>query len=649
MREMTKIFGLVVLMVSWSVQGQVTIPSYTPQGHESSARAEGTSSIAIEREELKSEVGITSSVCNKGEYGGKDLSWNFLYAVSSGRIFHDEDVSINEKSELEGNFYLDYYISACFTPAIKTIKRGDKIFIRVENIYFDNKKGYGGIKNIDKKYELCLRNEGLLKTDGSLDMDKIEKKGLISSVSLPYRNAENKGSPLKLDKNRTYDIYFASNKTSDYGTPKATSVTDRPSNENWKCANFHQLSIEKPFHKGKLDLLAKDIIDICEGNNFEKKIRGVLRLRNSSSVGNFEKLSSVVDNILIQALEKEQEEIFDGEGKLADLESKMRELLVESRKRDKRIDNEALGAEAKKLGKNYKKLLVRLKDKIYKPGKKMIEKLHEDYENARSDQERERIREKLNGFSQIMEKLSEKRKSASCKRGPCAFYRQFYIHEGQEQFRREASIFEDLRLSSAFWSRASIDGRGSMSPSTIRRKVKVGKRKFARRTDSWGRDASILEGDTSPIRSQRKRIGKSLEKAQKLYRKGPYEGLSWWCKSANTEACIKKRRKREQMFQKRMQSLGRKIQRGQSRLMRYEGLAEQYQLRREYEREQDGWNEGEYFDDEVDYYSEQFNFPGFDSGNSYQQGPYAPYRYNMGYPPMEPYLNRPPMGGAQGW
>ena len=267
-----------------------------------------------------------------------------------------------------------------------------------------------------------------------------------------------------------------------------------------------------------------------------------------------------------------------------------------------------------------------------------MRKLYQDYENAKSDDERAKIKEKLNGFSEIMGKLSGKRKNTSCARGPCAFYKQFYIYEGQEQFRGEASRFEELRLSSAFWSRAAMDGRGSLTPSTIKRKVKVGKRRFGKKINSWGKYASILEGDTSPIKVQKKRISRNFERAQKIYREGPYKGLSWWCKSTNTESCAKKRRRREQIFQRKMQRLGGILQREQSRLKRYEGLAEQYQLRREYEREQYGLDEDEFLDDEEYYINDQYNFPGFN--RPYQQpGPYAPYRYNMGQPsgPLGPY------------
>ena len=634
---------MAVLMLSPIVRGAVTIPSYTPPGYEDSASSSAAGTPIEIEGELKPEVGVTAPPCNKGEYEGKDLSWNFLNAISSGRIFYDDDISLNAKGELKGNLYLDYYISACFVPAIKTVKRGEGIFVRVENVYFDGKEEYDGIRNIDKKYEQCLKNEGLLTGEGSLDMEKIEDKGLISSVALPYRDAEKNGAPLKLDKNRTYQIYFASNKASDYGTPMAESVAGRPSGENWKCSGFHQLSRGKPFYKGELDLLSRDVIDICEGKDFDKKIKGVLRLRNSSLVGNFEELSGVVDDILIDALEKEQEGIFEGEGGLEDIESKMRELLVESRKRDKRMDNEELGDEAKKLGKNYKKLMDRLEDKIYRPAKKMIEKLHEDYKNARSDQERERINDKLEGLSEIMGRLSDKRKGASCNRGPCAFYRQFYVYEGQEQFRRDASNFENLRLSSAFWSRTSKGVRGSLGPTSAGRKVKVGMRKFARKTDAWGRDASILEGDASPIRAKQRRIGRSFEKAQKLYQEGPYKNLSWWCKSVNTEACAKKRRRREQIFQRKMQRLGRSIQKNQSQLGRYEELFGQYQLRMEYEREQYGWGGEDESWEDGDYYLDQYHFPGFGAdpyASPYPPGPYEPSQYNFGgndslYPPMD--------------
>ena len=646
-----KSVGLAVFLIPFLSHGQVKIPSYTPPGHEGSASlGRGASQTIRIEQELTPVVGVTSPPCNKGEYTGKDLSWNFLHSVSSGRISYDDDVSLNEKGELEGNFYLDYYISACFIPAIKTVKRegksGNGIFVRVENIYFDGKGEYDNIDNIDKKYEQCLKNEGLLNADGGIDVEEIEEKGLISSVALPYRNAEENGEPLKLDKNRTYEIYFASNKASDYGTPASESVADRPTGENWKCSNFHRLSGENPFYKGELDLLAEDIIDICEGNSFENKIREVLRLRNSSSVSNFKELSGAVDDILIQALEKEQEEIFEGEGKLEDIESRMRELLVESRKRDKRIDNEALGEEARNLGKEYKTLLVRLQEKIHRPAKGMIERLYEDYENAKSDMERESIKDRLNEFSQIIGRFSDRRKDASCRRGPCAFYKQFYIYEGQEQFARESSRFENLRLSSAFWSRSSKDGRGALSPSTIRRKVKVGNRKFAKKINAWGRDASVLEGDKSPIRFQQKRIGRSMERAQKVYEEGPYKGLSWWCKSANTQACAKKRRQRERNFQRRMQRFGQSIQRDQSRLMHYEGLAEQYQLRREYEMEQYGFNEDGYFDDE-DYYLDQYHFPGFEQGG--YQGPYAPSNYDMYPPGGSPYNLGPPPPMGPGW
>ena len=645
---------IMALLTPLLAQGRVKIPSYTPPGYEDSdSLIKGSAPIKI-AQELTPEVGITSPPCNKGEYEGQDLSWNFLHAISSGRISYDDDVSVNERGELKGNLYLDYYISACFIPAIKTVKRegkrGNGVFIRVENVYFDGKEQYKNIKGIDKKYEQCLKDEELLNKDGSLDMEKIDNKGLISSVALPYRNAENNGASLELDRNRTYDIYFASNKASDYGTPAAEAVGNRPTGENWKCSSFNKLSTEKPFYKGELDLLTEEIIDICEGNDFEKKIKEVLSLRNSSSASNFAELSGVVDDILIKTLEKEQDEIFEGEGKLEDLESRMRELLVESRKRDKRVDNEALSEEAKNLGKEYKKLLVRLQDKIHKPSKKMIEKLHEDYENARSDEARERIKEKIDGFSQIIGKFSDKRRNASCERGPCAFFRQFYIYEGQEQFGREASRFENLRLSSEFWSRSSKNGRGALSPSTIKRKVKVGNRKFAKKLNAWGRDASLLEGDIAPIRFQKKRIGKNMERAQKLYQKGPYDGLSWWCKSANTQACAKKRIKREQDFRKKMQRLGQTIQREQSRLMHYEGLAEQYQSRREYEREQYGFEEDEYFYGEDDY-SNQYDFPGFGSNSPYQ-GPYDPSNYNLGPPPpygSMPYdMGPPPMYSPMG-
>ena len=482
-----------------------------------------------------------------------------------------------------------------------------------------------------------MKRSGLLTKDGTtIDIEKIENEGLISSVRLPYKNSEKNNEPLKLDRNRTYQIYFSSNSASDYNKNPDENVGEYPASEDWTCSTFHKLSKEEPFHKGGVDSLAADILDICQESSASDKIKGALHLQNSSALSNFKELSSVLDEILIHALEEDQENIFEGEENLLELEGKMRELLVASRKKDKAVVDTELGGEARKLGREYKKILEELESRIYKPAQDMIEKLHKDYENARSDEERERIDERLSAVSEIMGRFSERRQDTSCRRGPCAFYRQFYIYEGQEQFRRDASKFEELRLSSVYWSRSSKSGRGYLSPSSADRKVKVGMRRFDNRVDGWGDHASVLEGDSAPILAQQSRIRSINERAQKRFEQGPYKGLSFWCRGANTKNCYEQRRRRERIFQRRMQGYGQSLQRNQSLLLRYQELADQYQMRRDYEMEQDGLGEDSYYYDDLEYYPGDYSFPGFQDPHQYQGGPYAPSGYDFGPSPDPP-------------
>ena len=628
-----------VLTAPGVLWGKVRIPSLPGYEEGGSATSSGQRPVMVEdTRDLTPAVGYTTQSCNKGTYRGNDVSWDFLSQVSGGRIEYDNNVSVNDRGELEGHFHLKNYISACFKPSIITVKRGDNIFVRVENTFFDGKSEYGidikanYVNSIDERYEMCLRNKELLTPDGAIDIEKIQDQGLISSVRLPYKNAEKGNAPLKLDKNRSYQIYFSSNSASDYNNNPEDSVDEYPSSSDWICSTFHQLSKDEPLHKGKLDSLAEDVLDICEGDNAGDKIKKVLRFRDSNSLGNFKELSGVLDDILIHALAKEQEKIFEGDSDLMELESKMRELLVASRKRDKRIVDTALGDDARNLGKEYKKVLKDLDKKIYQPSQAMIDRLHEAYKNAASDEERDRIDERLRGLSEIMGKLSERRRDQACRRGPCAFYKQFYIYEGQEQFRKEASNFEEMRLSSVYWGRSSKNVRRPLSPSSARRKVTVGMRKFNRRVDAWGDDASVFEGDSSPIRAQMSRIRNINQRAQKRYEQGPYKGLSFWCRGANTKSCHDQRKRRERIFKRRMDGYGQALQRSQTRLMHYQELAEQYQLRRDYEMEQYyGTGEDDYYGGDSGYYPNDYNFPGFQDQDPYNQyqGPYAPSGYDL--------------------
>ena len=648
----TKTIGFMgaLLMVSHGAIGGPSVK--IPGSWKSSSSGGGSSSASaparnvVERVETPTRSRVTRT-CTKSTYRGSEVSLNYLKAITQEVIF-DDSVSIDENGNLIGSIQLNNYISACFIPAISTFKKGDKIFVKIENIYFDKdnrEELQGEIKaiaeediSIDKKYAKCLEAKNLIKIENGkkvLDIEKIKEKGLVSFATLPYLDdsSEKVEIPIRLDKNRSYQLYFASNRASGYGMPKEDRVgADAP--KRWDvCMGYNQLSTEEePFYKGNLELLKDDVVDICSGNDVNQKIKEMLNLRNTSFLGSFGVLSGAVDDILINVLEKEQKKIFEGKNSFSDIESQMRDLMVESRKNmEKGIVDKELGDRAKKLAQTYKTLLKELESKVHAPSKKIIEKLHGDYENATSDKDRERIEERLSGLSDIMGKFAEEgRKNESCGRQrACAFFKQFYIFEGQDRFKKDASNYEETRLSSLHWSKSSMGGRGSLSPSSVQLKMSVDKRRFASKTRSWESEAAVLEGSRRPIDYQQKKISKSYQKAQEIYREGPYKGLSWWCRSSNTQACARKRMRLEQRFQRRMQGIGRSIQRGESQLSRYGELAEQYQLRREYEREQYGWDDDGYDYFEDDYYmGDDYNFPGFGPENHQPQGPYDPSYYN---------------------
>ena len=658
-----KIVGfLMTLLVPMTAFGErIEIPS---SWKDSSSSPSSPGRVSRTNEVQMRETPTTGTVvqsCNKSTHRGTEVSLNFLDSITKEIIFDDE-VGIDKDGNLEGSIYLNEYVSACFKPAISTVRGGGKIFVKIDNIYFDgaNKDELERDKmediankdvNIDKKYSECLDARGLIihkNGKKTLDIEKIKNQGLVSSATLPYLDAARDGGnfPIKLNQNRTYQLYFASNKASDYGIPREDRVGKEA--PGWdECVAYHQLSKEKPFVVGRLDRLKADVIDICSGSDVNEKLKDVLSLRNSPFLSSFGVLSGAVDDILISILEKEQEKIFKGKGEnnLEDIEERMKSLMVESRRNAaKGIVDKDLGVDAKKLSQEYQKIIATLKSQVHEPAKKLIRKLHEDYENARERKDEELIEERLSKLTGIMGSFSEGKTDKSCKKMPCAFYRQFYVYEGKERFKKDNSKFEQLRLSSAYWSKSSVGGdRGSLSLSSVQRKINVGMRRHNRRMSSWRREASVVEGDMSPLRAQKKRIEKGMEKAQETYREGPYKGLSWWCRGANTKACLKKRRERERSFQRRMRRLGQSLERDQSRLMRYEGLAEQYRLRQEYEREQDGLGEEyDFFGDEY-YYGDDYSFPGFGPGNQFQ-GPYDPSFYNMspGGPSSYDHFSTPP-------
>ena len=680
----TKIIGLMLLVVaSMTASGGtvLTVPSSWKEDSPSTGSSGRRSSSTTEAEvrEIPT-TGTTTQGCGYGSYQGKEMSWNFLDSITKEIDFEDE-VSVDKNGNLEGNIYLNGYISACFKPAITTVKKGGKIFVKIENVYFDesnkaerDRELYTNIANsiaeiakknisIDEKYAECLKKRGLVYTDknsgqAAINIEKIKNEGLEASATLPYRNAisETGKDPIKLNKDRSYQLYFASNKTSGYGTPGEDRVGGE--SPGWdECLAYHELSKDgEPFIKGKLDRLKADIIDICDGSgDVSKKIRDVMKLRNTSYLSGFGVLFSAVDDILIKFLEKEQNKILEDEDtNLENIEDEMKRLVLESKRNaDQGIVDRDLGDDAKKLSKKYQKILAKLKSTVYDPAQKLIQKLDEDYDKSRSGEERDRIEKKLEKFSEMMEKFSEGRKDESCRKMPCSFYKQFYIYEGKEHFRRDAAKFEGLRLASSYWGKSSKGDQDqnvrrsqrSLDPSSVLRKINVGMRKFKKRTNRWGREASVIEGDKAPIMAEKRRVSKAMERVQETYREGPYKGLSWWCQGANTKNCHKKRRRAEQMFRGKMQRWGLSIMRGQSQLSRYEELADQYRLRQEYEREQNGLGEEyDYYGDES-YYGDDYFFPGFGNpgGNNQFQGPYDPSYYNLN-PQGSPYdLGSPPL------
>ena len=501
---MIKILGLLIVLIAplGVFGGAIEIPDSWKESESSSGSSSGQSSPP-RRDSTVSTVGSTGTVttpCDKNEYRGKEVSLGFLDRITQ-KMHYDDNVSIDKNGNLEGNLYLENYISACFIPSIHTVKRGDKIFVKIENIYFNRKEGLSPqVKeiadqdiSIDDKYSQCLKAKGLIKDkDGKkvLDIEKIKRDGLISFATLPYVNAESEGGgvPLKLNKDRSYQLYFSSNGASGYKgfQEKRIPASNAP---RWgECMVYHQWSKDKPFYEGRLDSLKKDIIDICNGNDPRKKIKAVLSLRNSPFLSSFGVLAGAVDDILISNLAKEQNKIFEGEGEddLANIEERMKKLVLESRKNlDKGIVDKDLEFDAKKLSKEYQKILADINSQVHDPTKKLIEKLHEEYDNARSENERVQIEERLDKLSEIMGGFSEGKKDESCRKMPCGFYKQFYIYEGKERFKKDGEKFEKLRLSSAHWSKSSKGGRGSLSIPSVHRKIKVGMRRFNRRAKSW--------------------------------------------------------------------------------------------------------------------------------------------------------------------
>ena len=649
-----KIVGLMVALMapSMALAGAVKIPGSWKKGAASaSLRRKMAPKNNVELESETPTTGTKVPSCNEDGYRGKEVSLTFLDEITQ-EILYDDRMSVDENGALTGNIYLNRYISACFEPVISTVKlEGEnKLFVKIENIYFDNEAELPQeIKDIakqnisiDDKYKKCLESKGFLKVENGekvLDIEKIERERAISSVRLPYRDAtSNDGSePLTLDMRKDYQLYFASNKASYYNIPPEDQVDTVP---GWgACMAYYQWSKEEPFFKGQLDSLHSDIVDICrsKGKSAGEQIKDLLVLRNSYSLSSFGILAGAVDDIIIKKLADDQEALLK-EKDFEDIEDKMREYVSENiRNVNKGMVDKELTDNAKALGKKYRKLMDNLKSQIHNPARKMIEKLHKDLENARSEKQREHIKERLSRLSEVMGDFAEGRKNKSCERQrPCAFFKHFYIYGGKERFKKYASEYEGMRLSSHHWSKSS------KSPSSVQRRIKTGQRRFDRKASSWGREAAVLEGSKAPIYSQQKRIQKNFEKAQKIYREGPYKNLGWWCRGANTQSCAKKRRRLEQNFRARMQRMGSVMQKDQSRLSRYEKLADQYQLRREWEREQDGWGEEEYDFFGGDEYSsgDDYHFPGF-GGSRYQQqyqgGPYDPSMFNMGgLPPLGP-------------
>ena len=584
-------------------------------------------------------TGITDSrTCRRNEYNQPFIALNFLKKVANPKKIYFEDISINDFGELEGSFHLGTYISACFEPSMVAERVGDKVFIRMANIYFDKHKDslsedVLNAPNVDAKYQTCLREQGLLK-DGRLDMSKIRSQNLINSeASFEFVNKD--GKPLQgFDKDMSYQLHFASNSASSY-TREGERTRGTP--RDWRCTSYDPLSNgDHPFIRGPVDAILVKANELCNDQDPAKMIKEILKLRDSS-VGNAKELASILDHVFINRLKQRQDDLFeDGDGDLErgleKLEKRMRKLLRKSRKNRPDEDGELAG-EANQVAREYKRLLKKLEREVFDPATALMTRLHEEYKTA-SENEKTIIKDKLDKLSKIMARLSKKRKKYSCNKIPCSFYKRFYIHEGEDGFDTDATLFERLRLASNLWSKAKKRGRGrGLGPKRIKRKISKGIGKFEKIVSdgrsSWANEAAILEGDASPLRDTERRITRGMKRIktiQQNYYENQRKELGIWCSSASTQHCHKKRARRDRRYRQMIELLGKKVQRDQGLVQHYGTLWEQYQDRAE--------EEGEYFDNEYgeygyDGYDGGGDFPGWDSGGGYQ-GPYAPdyYHYN---------------------